>query len=67
MAIGHKVFSACCVEEWAVQKHMLYHLDWLAARAGHLFWSVEGVEPSHVFPYGCVSRDDMVECCVCFA
>jgi hypothetical protein len=33
----------CCVEEWAVQKPMLYRLGWLTARAGHLVRGVEGV------------------------
>jgi hypothetical protein len=59
--VGHEAVSARCFEEWAVQEHVVYRLDRLAAGASHLFWGVLKEEPLHARPYKSVSCNDAVK------
>jgi hypothetical protein len=59
--VGHEAVSARCFEEWAVQEHVVYRLDRLAAGASHLVWGVLKEEPLHARPYKSVSCNDAVK------
>lgn len=67
VAISRKVFSAWCIVDWAVQKHVLNGLDGLAAGASYLVWGMLRKEPLRVRPYKGVPCNDAVKCCKCFS